>query len=104
MAKSATVVSVDFPGMLKHLTQLDGWTEAEGPDSGVGLDYWYQREDEGGVATAYINLDQTSLTVEITSDDPEASEPLWTLALDTDELEGTGYQSFVTQDTCPSGP
>ena len=54
-----SVVCFDFPRFLKRITGISGWKEVNGPDSGVGLDYWYR----AGNHEAYINLDQGHMTV-----------------------------------------
>jgi hypothetical protein len=56
-----TVVRFDFPAFLKKVSGVGGWQEVRGPDSGVGLDYWYR----AGRHEAYLNLDQGHLTVSI---------------------------------------
>lgn len=53
-------ISFDFVGLLEELTGRKDWRESAGPDSGCGLDYWYEA---GGGAKAYINVDQNSLVV-----------------------------------------
>ena len=42
---------------------LDDWETLDGPDIGVGVDYWF-RHREGG-AEAYANLDQDHLTISV---------------------------------------
>ena len=55
------VICFDFPAFLKRITGIGGWTEVGGPESRVGLDYWYR----AGRHEAYINVDQGHLTVSI---------------------------------------
>ena len=55
----------DFPAFLEKLTETKGWKEISGPDSGVGLDYWYGNA-EG--SEAYINIDQGEMSVSIDDD------------------------------------
>lgn len=60
-APGVTVVRFDFPAFLEKVSGSGGWQEVRGPDSGVGLDYWYL----AGRHEAYINLDQGHLTVSV---------------------------------------
>ena len=60
-APAIFVIRFDFPAFLKRITGIGGWQEVRGPDSGVGLDYWYR----AGRHEAYINVDQGHLTVSI---------------------------------------
>jgi hypothetical protein len=39
------------------------WEDLDGPDSGVGLDYWYRHRITR--AEAYLNLDQDHLTISV---------------------------------------
>ena len=39
------------------------WENLDGPDSGVGVDYWYRHAPTG--KEAYLNLDQDHLTVSV---------------------------------------
>jgi len=66
--------SYDFQGILARLTgtDKDDWEEAHGPDTGVGLDYWYVNGSTG--ETAWINLDQMMMEVRFSWDD-EDDEP-----------------------------
>jgi hypothetical protein len=42
-------------------TSADDWKTLDGPDSGVGVDYWYRHRGTG--EEAYLNLDQGHLTI-----------------------------------------
>lgn len=66
--------SFDFEGLLGHLTNTPAgdWSETDGPDSGCGLDYWYVNKVTG--VEAYLNLDQTFLSVSIGEDSLFAEE------------------------------
>jgi hypothetical protein len=44
-------------------TSPDQWDEATGPDSGVGVDYWFLNSKTK--SEAYINNDQDYLTIEV---------------------------------------
>lgn len=44
-------------------TSADGWESLDGPDSGVGVDYWYRHRGTG--KEAYLNLDQAHLTISV---------------------------------------
>ena len=55
------VLTFDFQSFLKRITSIGGWKEHEGPDSGVGIDYWYR----SGNHEAYINIDQAEMTVSV---------------------------------------
>ena len=58
------VIRFDFPAFLKRTTGIGGWKEVSGPDSRVGLDYWYRV----GRHEAYINVDQGHMTVSVDED------------------------------------
>ena len=60
-APGIAVICFDFPRVLRRITGIGGWQEVNGPDSRVGLDYWYR----AGNHEAYINLDQGVMTVSI---------------------------------------
>jgi hypothetical protein len=64
MANDIQVVSIDYPAILARLTDTKpaDWNEADGPDSGVGVDYWYNGPN-GEVA--YANLDQSHLEISV---------------------------------------
>ena len=47
-------------------TSIDDWEVLDGPDSGVGVDYWYRHRHSG--AEAYLNRDQDHLTVTVDGD------------------------------------
>jgi hypothetical protein len=51
-------------GLLEELTGKS-WEEVEGPDTHVGVDSYYESGD--GTLAAWINVDQTWVTVKITS-------------------------------------
>ena len=44
-------------------TSADDWESLDGPDSGVGVDYWCRHRGTG--KEAYLNLDQDHLTVSV---------------------------------------
>ncbi len=44
-------------------TVPEDWEDLEGPESGVGVDYWYRNKHTG--AEAYANLDQDYLTISV---------------------------------------
>jgi hypothetical protein len=44
-------------------TSADEWESLDGPDSGVGVDYWYRHRGTGN--EAYLNLDQDHLTISL---------------------------------------
>jgi len=44
-------------------TSADDWESLDGPDSGVGVDYWYRHR--GTAKEAYLNLDQYHLTISV---------------------------------------
>jgi hypothetical protein len=46
-------------------TKREDWEDIDGPDSGVGVDYWHRTKD--GQWEAYVNIDQEYVTVEIKS-------------------------------------
>jgi hypothetical protein len=60
-APGCTVIRFDFLVFLKKITGIGGWKEVNGPDSQVGLDYWYR----AGRHESYINLDQGHMSVSV---------------------------------------
>ncbi|HEV2392280.1 MAG TPA: hypothetical protein VG146_07950 [Verrucomicrobiae bacterium] len=64
-----------LPVMGKHLpssldvlaavtrSRPEDWQVLDGPDSGVGIDYWFRNTETG--AEAYLNLDQDHLTISL---------------------------------------
>jgi hypothetical protein len=44
-------------------TSAGDWETLDGPDSGVGVDYWYRHRGTG--QEAYLNLDQSHLTISV---------------------------------------
>ena len=44
-------------------TSADDGESLDGPDSGVGIDYWYRHRGSG--AEAYLNRDQDHLTISV---------------------------------------
>jgi len=51
--------------VLTHTHEGD-WEDVNGPDSGVGVDYWFRHRTTG--AEAYANLDQDHLTISVEGD------------------------------------
>jgi hypothetical protein len=43
------------------LTSESDWEEMDGPDSGVGIDYWYRNVETGD--EVYVNEDQGEYTL-----------------------------------------
>ncbi len=60
-----TVREFDWCGFLACLTKIrrSRWVEADGPDSGCGVDYFYQTRN--GDTSAYINVDQEHISVSV---------------------------------------
>ena len=48
-----------------HMSAED-WEDLDGPDSSVGVDYWYSHRGSG--AEAYLNCDQDHLTISVDGD------------------------------------
>ena len=44
-------------------TRLRDWQSLDGPDSRVGVDYWFRNRKTG--QEAYLNLDQDHLTISV---------------------------------------
>ena len=44
-------------------TRARDWQSLDGPDSRVGVDYWYRNRKRG--QEAYLNLDQDYLTISV---------------------------------------
>ena len=50
------------------------WEDVDGPDSGVGIDYWYVHA--AGKLEAYINVDQSRVSISVTEADGGEIEAL----------------------------
>jgi len=66
--QSMAAMSDQFASPLEVLasvtrTSADDWESLDGPDSGVGVDYWYRHRGTG--QEAYLNLDQDHLTISV---------------------------------------
>ena len=44
-------------------SMVKDWEDMDGPDSGVGVDFWFRNRKSG--AEAYVNLDQGHLTISL---------------------------------------
>ncbi len=44
-------------------SQVDDWEDLDGPDSGVGVDFWFRHRTTG--VEAYANLDQDHVTISV---------------------------------------
>lgn len=44
----------------EHTGLYGGWKEMDGPDSGVGVDYWFVHKSG---LEAYVNVDQGEVTI-----------------------------------------
>jgi hypothetical protein len=57
----------DFVKLLEKLTNTRGWYETDGPESRCGVDYWYavSKDYLDDYQEAYINIDQTAITIEV---------------------------------------
>jgi hypothetical protein len=64
-------IEVDHIGMLCDLTgtEPEAWADAEGPDSGVGIDHYYVTTDES--LNARIGEDQGHLDIVVRDEDGE---------------------------------
>ena len=84
--KNMVSVSYDFPKMLKHLVggKAKDWTELDGMDSGVGLDYFYSHDTLGEV---YINIDQNYMSISRTDPITEEEEGIWSGEIEDEEVK-----------------
>ena len=106
------IVSFDIPAMLAKLTGITQWTEFTGPDSGCGLDYWYDGAvtenpddlDEGRAPRtialeAYVNIDQMRLLLSVHPKDSGDETPegayQWRIETDLDD-PSSPYAAFVS--------
>lgn len=64
MSKGIQVLTFNFVSFLERITKYKGWREVNGPDSGCGIDYWYETDEH----EAYINIDQGEMTVSLDGD------------------------------------
>ena len=62
MTTGMSTVRINLIKLLEDHSDFKGWRETAGPDSGCGLDYWYEA---GENAMAYINVDQDVATVTV---------------------------------------
>ncbi len=64
-------IRVDHPAMIADLTGTDPaeWNDAEGPDSRVGNDFYWQHED--GLRNARVNVDQSWVSITIADEEGE---------------------------------
>lgn len=62
MKSGVQTVTMDLVRLLEDHSDYKGWRETAGPDSGCGLDYWYEAGED---AQAYVNVDQGFATVTI---------------------------------------
>ncbi|MGO8925668.1 MAG: hypothetical protein ACLQU3_02055 [Limisphaerales bacterium] len=53
-------------------TSADDWESLDGPDSGVGVDYWYRHRGSG--AEAYLNRDQDHLSISVAGEKLSGAE------------------------------
>ncbi len=61
--------ALNLSKLLEENTIYKGWEEADGPETGVGIDYWFECTDEDGkIHSAYINVDQTDISVSVDGD------------------------------------
>ena len=67
----AILRQTDWQAMLaaKTGTQAEAWEEIDGPDGGVGVDYWYRHEANDW--TAYIVADQDDISISVRDADEE---------------------------------
>lgn len=106
-----SAVVFDFKGMLAKLTGIPIWTEFDGPDSGCGLDYWYESVvtqdpddlDEGETHVpigleAYVNFDQCVVLLSVHPKDESYEDPegtyTWRVEVDLDDPDSP-YAAFV---------
>lgn len=56
---------LSIPEQLANVTATspNDWEDLDGPDSGVGVDYWYRNIRTG--VEAYVNLDQDHLMISV---------------------------------------
>lgn len=68
---SATTVTFKFPALLASLTKTKArsWVESHGMGTGCGLDYYY---DGPNGMYAHINVDQTAVSVVVSSEEDDA--------------------------------
>ena len=80
-------VEIDYEGLLSEATgtlALD-WSDADGPESGVGVYLWYRNEVAG--LSAYVNSDQGQVSISVTGVDGEQVASIGF------ELDGEGGES-----------
>jgi hypothetical protein len=75
---------LDHIGAIAALTQTASaeWAEADGPDSRVGVGYWYVHEKRD--LTAYVSNDQQYVSIEIND---HVGDTLASAEIDLNELE-----------------
>lgn len=91
--------SVDWVGMLEHETGRK-WVDADGPDSGVGVDYWYAVADTDDFAL--VNIDQDHVSVSLHPGDlDEESRTIFEGSFD-DLMEDMEFCRFITSSPVPA--
>ena len=80
IGNGVVIRDMDLPAMIAERTgtQAADWEEFDGPESGVGVDYWYGHKDLGW--QAYVVVDQDDISISVT--DAEGDE------INTDTGEG----------------
>ncbi len=76
---------LDHIGAIANLTGTApaDWAETDGPDSGVGVGYWYVHQRRN--LTAYVSNDQQYISIEVSEHD---GDTIASAEIDLNEVEG----------------
>jgi len=90
------MAGIDWEGILEHETGKK-WEEAEGPKTGVGVDYYYA--EVGGNDVAWLNVDQEHITFVIEPSSSDAEERILFSGTYEDFLEHSEYARFAPENS-----
>lgn len=69
LGDGGTLRQMDLQSMIAERTgtEADDWEEFDGPESGVGVDYWYAHKVHGW--QAYVVVDQDDVSISVTDEE-----------------------------------
>lgn len=69
LGNGVTLRNMDLQAMIAQRTgtEADDWEEFDGPESGVGVDYWYGHKTLGW--QAYVVVDQDDVSISVVDED-----------------------------------
>ena len=74
LGNGAVLRDMDLTTMIAERTGTEAvdWEEFDGPESGVGVDYWYGHKELGW--QAYVVVDQDDVSISVTDEDGDEVE------------------------------